>query len=152
MEDCNMLAVDCIVISSCCQCLILQIIIFIFLKLPYKLVRKTKYYAMKKLRRRSSQEKTAVEIREMDPRRLKNEFVNGIVGESMTVGHDSCEYFMKQVEVVLEDLSSRGEFAFGSFWGRRESEPFPAHVAEQEFDASILEYHLIEMLGSLSYS
>lgn len=98
----------------------------------------------------------AVEIREMDRRRLENEFVIGGVGESMRdanqVGHECC---MEQVEKVLEELSLKGEFAFGSFWGRRESEPLPAHaahVARQEFDASVLEYHLIETLGSLSYS
>ena len=49
MEDCNMLVADCIAISCCAQCLILQIIIFVLRGLRCKLIRKTKEYAKKKL-------------------------------------------------------------------------------------------------------
>jgi len=56
-EDMNMLAADCVVICCCCQCLILQIVIFVLFKLPYKLVRKTREYARKKLRQRKEDKK-----------------------------------------------------------------------------------------------
>ncbi|KFK39858.1 hypothetical protein AALP_AA3G297700 [Arabis alpina] len=42
MEDLNTFAADCVVISCCCNCIVLQIAIFIFLGLPQKLVKNTR--------------------------------------------------------------------------------------------------------------
>ncbi|KAF2321418.1 hypothetical protein GH714_041011 [Hevea brasiliensis] len=119
MEDWNMLAADCVVISCCCQCLILQIIIFILLKLPCKLIRKTKEYTKKKLRTRDK--KQAEKRTESVKSRFQDEFVEFHEG-SITIqieelhrgyGFESC---MEEVERVLGDFSQKGEFAFGSFW------------------------------------
>ncbi|KAK8657652.1 hypothetical protein V6N13_035881 [Hibiscus sabdariffa] len=140
MEDCNMLVADCIVICCCSQCLILQIIVFVFLKLPCKLIRKTKRYATKKLligRRRGGRRKEEgkTTVIELD----SNSMVKGGVLEDelqvvtkscncMSMSHDHLTqavadqyefgYCLQEVEKVLEELSRKGEFAFGSFWGR----------------------------------
>lgn len=92
---------------------------------------------------------------------LKNEFAVDFLGESMRrrrrrnlqeEGH-SWGCCMEEVEKVLEELSLKGEFAFGSFWGREESRLiFPTPLDEHQFDYdSFVHCHLIEMLaGSLS--
>ncbi|KAK9277635.1 hypothetical protein L1049_007181 [Liquidambar formosana] len=155
MEDWNTLAADCVVISCCCQCLILQVVVFILLKLPYKLIRKTKEYAKKKLRHRKREEKMIETVE----RRFKDEFL-GIHGGSVRFKVDGspinmeghgCGKCMEEAEKVLEELCQQGEFAFGSFWGREESESFQTYVAKQEFESNVVEYHLIEMIDSFSY-
>ncbi|KAH7516618.1 uncharacterized protein LOC107429568 [Ziziphus jujuba] len=157
MEDINMLGADCMVISCCGQCLILQILVLVFLQLPYKMVRKTKNYTKKKLHRhrgRKKQEKTMSENnKEMDG--LENEFVAGVIGGSMRrriEGEEHCGCCMEEVEKVLEELSLKGEFAFGSFWGRGESGLiFPTPLDKHEFDYdSFVQYNLIDMLGSFN--
>ncbi|EOY02198.1 hypothetical protein QUC31_013388 [Theobroma cacao] len=124
MEDCNMLVADCIVICCCSQCLILQMVIFVLLKLPCKLIRKTKGYAKKKLGRgRKGRTRTervkggfhdeAVEIHRSS---IRIEILEGLActgGEGH--GFRCC---IEEAEKVLEELSEKGEFAFGSFWGR----------------------------------
>lgn len=59
--------------------------------------------------------------------------------------HHGC---MEEVEKVLEELSQKGEFAFGSFWGRKGSGSF----SSCEFDDINVEYQIIEMIGSFSYT
>lgn len=93
---------------------------------------------MKKLRRRWRQE-----VKESMDHRLKNEIVIGVnVGESMRNVQlqppgRGCGCCMEEVEKVLEELSSKGEFGFGSFWGRRESDLLPADE-DQECDMLML--------------
>ncbi|CAL5396494.1 unnamed protein product [Camellia sinensis] len=139
MEDRNTLASDCIVISCCCQCLILQIVVFILLKLPYKLVQKTKQYAKKKLGHRK-REKTMIDDDRDDDRK-------GFGIDDECHGYECC---MEEVEKVLEELSQKGEFAFGSFWGRDESGSLPrtSVVAKQDFNRhNVVQCHLIEMVN-----
>ena len=150
-----MLAADCVVISCCCQCLILQIIIFFLLKLPCKLIRKTREYAKKKLRKRRKNEKTI----ENEINQGKHDFV-GMNGGSFRIqvdgflvdGDHGCGSCMQEVEKVLEEFSQEGEFAFGSFWGRNRSGTISTCVAKHEFDNSIVQFQIIEMVGSCSYS
>ncbi|XP_052186087.1 uncharacterized protein LOC127797322 [Diospyros lotus] len=131
MEDPNMLAADCIVISCCCQCLVLQIII-ILLKLPSKLARKTSRYAKKKLCRR--RRKVTIE-KKMDEYGDEYQEEEGFdVNEWQGCGGCCC---MEEVEKVLEELSQKGRFAFGSFWCGEELESSPQ---------SAINYHLIEMV------
>ncbi|KAG8639055.1 hypothetical protein MANES_14G095101v8 [Manihot esculenta] len=87
MEDCNILAADCVVISCCCQCLILKIIIFILLKLPYKIIRKTREYTKKKLRirYRKQAEKTTESVKA----RFQDEFLEFSVTNQMEELHGS---------------------------------------------------------------
>nr|POF27037.1 proline-rich receptor-like protein kinase perk10 [Quercus suber] len=155
MEDWNTLAADCVVISCCCQCLILQIIIFFLLKLPCKLIRKTREYAKKKLRQRRKNEKTI----ENEINQGKHDF-EGMNGGSFRIqvdgflvdGDYGCGSCMQEVEKVLEEFSQKGEFAFGSFWGGNRSGTISTCVAKHEFDNSIVQFQIIEMVGSLSYS
>ncbi|EXB44975.1 hypothetical protein L484_026566 [Morus notabilis] len=161
MEDGNALAADCIVISSCCQCLILQIIVFVLLKIPYKLIRKTRDFAKKKLQRRKRRGKMVINM----VGKYKNELV-GIVGESLKIQATSgrvsadekksdCGCCMKEVEKVMEELSQKGEFSFGSFWCKEEesAEIFPAScVQKHESDDGFVRYQLIKMVGSISCS
>lgn len=152
MEDWNTLAADCVVISCCCQCLILQIIIFFLLKLPCKLIRKTREYAKKKLRQRRKNEKTI----ENEVNHGKHDFV-GMNGGSFRIQVDGFlvdgDYgCMPEVEKVLEEFSQKGEFSFGSFWGRNRSGTISTCGAKHEFDNSIVQFQKIEMVGSFSYS
>ncbi|KAL0424813.1 UNVERIFIED_CONTAM: hypothetical protein Sradi_1016100 [Sesamum radiatum] len=119
MEDRNMLAADCIVICCCCECMILQILILVLLKLPHKLLRKTKEY-VKKLRarnRRTTMMQIELTRYEEDSSRSLNNSFRFNIQDSCLV--ESLEFgcCMNEIESVLEDVSSRGEFAFGSFWG-----------------------------------
>ena len=58
---------------------------------------------------------------------------------------DGSHGCMEEVERVLEEYSQRGQFAFGSFWGRGESD-------QEEFETNVVHYHLIEVIGSFSHS
>ncbi|KVI05339.1 uncharacterized protein LOC112524348 [Cynara cardunculus var. scolymus] len=106
-QDWNMIAADCFVLSCCCQCLILQILVFLLLKLPTKLFRKTKEYMKRKfgIRRRVARCAAAVIGRQRpQPRRR-------IMVEDLR--RDGC---MEEVEKVLSEMYKKGEFGFGSFW------------------------------------
>ncbi|KAJ6768578.1 F24J5.7 [Salix koriyanagi] len=137
MEDLNMLAADCVVISCCCQCLILQSIIFVLLELPRKAIQKTKAYAKKKLWHRKK-EKMLESFRSRDS---FDKFLEGSIRIQVDGFHGvrDCESCIEEVEEVLEEFSQKGEFAFGSFWGRVGSGATPPTciVAVQEFDLSL---------------
>ncbi|KAL1370473.1 hypothetical protein HN51_000734 [Arachis hypogaea] len=154
MEDWNMLGADCVVISCCCQCLMLQILVYVLLKLPSKLVRKTRRYVKKKFcgnkRSRSnlsldhrldhrekilmgssfsSYDDVLVKIHEQSIR-FREEIVtialrNGTSGRN---GNDSGSC-MDEVEKVMEKLYENGELAFGSFWGQKEPWGVPKIVS-----------------------
>ncbi|EEF47627.1 conserved hypothetical protein [Ricinus communis] len=149
MEDWNMLAADCVVISCCCQCLLLQLLIFILLKLPCKLFRKTKEYAKKKLRIRYRKKAAEKGMESVVSNRIGNKILEfhergkriQVEGFHESHGRGSC---MKDIEGVLEELSQRGEFAFGSFWGREGSEG----VDKQELDLSLVQFELVEIVSS----
>lgn len=65
---------------------------------------------------------------------------------AMDGGRHGCGSCMEEVEKVLEELSQKGDFAFGSFWGRKGSGSF----SSCEFDNINAEYQIIEMIGSFS--
>ncbi|XP_057528613.1 uncharacterized protein LOC130807426 [Amaranthus tricolor] len=112
MEDCNTLVSDCIIISCCCQCLILQFVLFVFVQLPRKLAKKTKQYAKRKLNR-NRKNKTELNVDQIKPRRVDHDEDFVLMNEIHDWG--SCN---QEIERVLMELSLNGEFAFGSFWGR----------------------------------
>ncbi|KAF7827885.1 hypothetical protein G2W53_019049 [Senna tora] len=121
MEDLNMLAADCVVICCCCccQCMILQILVFALLKLPSKLIKKSRDFAKRKLnrrRRRSEIESYIEEIVRIEEEcrfRVEAERERGFVEED--AGEGDC---MEEVERAMMEFYRKGEFAFGSFWGR----------------------------------
>ncbi|RZB60375.1 hypothetical protein D0Y65_043239 [Glycine soja] len=123
MEDLNTIGADCVVISCCCQCLMLQILVFVLLKLPGKLIRKTREYA-KKLRHRKANNDRRMG-REMGSYkdvllRIHEQSFRIQVEMALTDGADhNCGGCMDEVEKVMEEFYQKGEFAFGSFWGRK---------------------------------
>ncbi|KAK4430154.1 hypothetical protein Salat_1316100 [Sesamum alatum] len=156
MEDRNMLAADCIVICCCCECMILQILILILLKLPHKLVRKTKEY-VKKLRAR----KRRTTVMQIELTRYDEDSFGSLSNSFRFDIQDSClveslEFgcCMNEIESVLEDFSSRGEFAFGSFWGGEVSSArsLCSCLKEEELDYDNLGYPLMELLGDANLS
>ncbi|XP_065852189.1 uncharacterized protein [Euphorbia lathyris] len=142
MEDCNMLAADCVVICCCCccQCLMLQLFIFILIKLPYRIVRKTRKLARKKLRigwknkgKKGGKDDIRFDEIEGCTRIEVDEFGSG-----------NC---MEEVERILEELSEKGEFSFGSFWGRNSSSTCIDHL-----DSSVVQFELVEFVHSFTCS
>ncbi|KAI4357897.1 hypothetical protein L6164_001814 [Bauhinia variegata] len=159
MEDLNLLAADCVVISCCCQCLILQILIFVLLKLPCKFVKKTREYAKKKLQQKKRDKKV------MKKEKGSSSYIEEIVrihelslrieGDRAfeDVGGHNCGCCLEEVEKVMEELSRRGEFAFGSFWGREGPWPWgvPKTVTKDHSgDDGFVSYQIIEIVGSMS--
>ncbi|KAK1389900.1 Transmembrane [Heracleum sosnowskyi] len=144
MEDLNMIAADCIVISCCCQCLVLQIVVFILLKLPHKLIRKTIKY-VKKLR---NQKKNANAI----TRQLSGYSIDGVIRSQSgslrikfegLMSEECCGNCMDEIDKALEDMSRNGEFAFGSFWkGENLEENIPT-LAVQNLQLHKLQYNLV---------
>lgn len=61
---------------------------------------------------------------------------------------------MEEIEKVLEEFSEKGEFAFGSFWGREKSGNSSTNLAQQEFEISnrVVQFEFVEIAASLSYS
>lgn len=142
MEDLNMLTADCCVLSCCCQCLILQILLFIFVEIPYKLIKMMKDYVGKKFAQRNKGE---------EEKGIEGGYERGIQIEGFPITSD-CHSFdgccLEEVERVLWGFSQKGEFAFGSFWGREEGST--CVVAKQGLDNDVIHYHLIEIVGSFS--
>lgn len=154
MEDWNALAADCVVLSCCCQCLILQVLVLILLKFPYKLARKAREY-VKKIRHRKREGK----IVQKDTGLYKDESLKSHSGsfriqlERFSLNKCSgCGCCIEEAEKVFNELSQKGEFAFGSFWGGENSESFPIpSIAKHELDYDVVRYKLIETFGSFSY-
>lgn len=149
MEDLNTIAADCAVISCCCQCLILQVLIFFMLKLPYRLFRKTRDYARKLRDRKRRRRRRLVQRRNQEE---EKEEELGYVREGFFLNGNNHGFgcCMDEVEKVLEEFSLRGDFAFGSFWNREISKNFPSScLANKELDYDdVLHCHLIQIFGS----
>ncbi|CAH9119614.1 unnamed protein product [Cuscuta europaea] len=140
MHDRNALVADCIVISCCCQCLILQVIILILLKLPYRMIRRTKRY-VKNLRSRMSKGKKSLQVKTLRGKLSIRHYSSGRWRDEGGGSHrvhqvdgliplSGC--CMDEVERVLEEFSLKGEFAFGSFWGG-ESVIFTCHAKQEVY-------------------
>ena len=97
------------------------------LKLPCRLIRKTKKYVKKKLRHQRKEENAvAGEVRgyslESGSFRIRFEGVSC---------EECCFGCMERIENVLEDMTRKGEFAFGSFWrGEDLEESFPTFIVK----------------------
>ncbi|XP_075522244.1 uncharacterized protein LOC142555308 [Primulina tabacum] len=152
MEDRNILAADCIIISCCCQCMILQILIFLLLKLPQKLLRKAKQYARKLRTRKRGTKITHIEVVGYDEDSLRNQGNSSFRIEVEGLSPDGtlrlgCS--TDEIERVLVDLSNKGEFCFGSFWGRDQgSRSLSWCLRQEEIDYEDVRPHLIEVFGS----
>lgn len=124
MEDCESLAADCVVISCCCQCLILRIVVFVVLEIPHKLIQK----ARKKMRRNKKGERRIekINVTEKVCKHNNDQFAKNVFDllHSGNEDDDQMGCCVEEVERVMEQLCERGAFGFGSFWcnGREEEE------------------------------
>ncbi|KAL3631296.1 hypothetical protein CASFOL_024280 [Castilleja foliolosa] len=154
MDDTNMLAADCIVISCCCQCMILKVLIFVILKLPNKLFKKTMKYAKKF--RTARDKKTDIETMRYDrdsfwDKSFRIDIDDFYLAESNDRFGRCC---MDEIERVLGDYSGRGEFAFGSFWGAEvsSSRSFQSCCKEDVIDYDDVRYRLMDLFGNVKFS
>ncbi|KAK2354599.1 hypothetical protein QL285_092099 [Trifolium repens] len=146
MEEWNMLAADCVVVSCCCQCLVLQILVLLL----RKMVRKTREYGKKLFcKRRRNYRGVQREIHENSYKdvllRIHEQSIR--IQEDMELKDDdvhNCGYCMVEVEKVMEELCEKGEFGFGSFWGRKEPWGLPKVVNDHN-DDSFGRYQIIEL-------
>ncbi|CAA7036332.1 unnamed protein product [Microthlaspi erraticum] len=111
-EDCGAFAADCVVLSCCCQCLVLQVSVFVFSKVPRKLVQK-----MKKLFVKRRCGKTLQPTMEEDVK-LEHWYGNGFAFDEGSSSRFNC---IEDIEGMLQDLSMNKEFVFGSFWRHEDS-------------------------------
>ncbi|KAK1423176.1 hypothetical protein QVD17_18471 [Tagetes erecta] len=135
-QDWNMIGADCLVISCCCQCLLLQLLVFMLLKLPIKLIKKTQHYVKRKLMNKM---RDGGKMARMKVARCAEEVVGchkprdsmRVEARSTSFRLDGC---MEEVEEVLEELSIKGEFGFGSFWRGDDGVDayFPGCIKNQE--------------------
>ncbi|KAK1419812.1 hypothetical protein QVD17_29171 [Tagetes erecta] len=111
-HDWSMIGADCLVLSCCCQCLILQILVFVLLKLPIKVCRKIKHYLKRKfgMTRKVALEHCVATV--MGQKRGRPPYRVAVEGSP----RDEPSSCMEEVEKVLGGMSKRGEFGFGSFW------------------------------------
>lgn len=84
--------------------------------------------------------------------RFQDEFLEFSVTNQMEELHGSHVFgsCMEEVESMLGDFSQKGEFAFGSFWGRQGLKASTC-VAKQGFDISLVQFELVEILDSCRY-
>ncbi|XP_026410791.1 uncharacterized protein LOC113306017 [Papaver somniferum] len=138
MEDLNLLAADGIVICFCCPCLILQFIVFVLLRLPKKLVKKSKRLVRKRLRKKKNKKKNEKKIMVIENDRFSDE--KDRIPRIASNSYNDCGWVMQEVEKALTEFSQQGEFAFGSFWGRRDdSRRLQPDLERMEF-AEVVQY------------
>ncbi|KAE9591788.1 hypothetical protein Lal_00038655 [Lupinus albus] len=145
MEDWNMLGADCVVISCCCQCLMLQILVFVLIKLPCKVVRKTREYAKRKLRkgRRNDREIMGSSYKHVLLRMHQQSMTTTqALNKDDGFGHN-CGCCLDEVEKVMEEFYEKGEFGFGSFWARKDV---------PTLDHSFVKYQIVDLVGTLSFA
>ncbi|XP_010501592.1 PREDICTED: uncharacterized protein LOC104778876 [Camelina sativa] len=107
-EDCGAFAADCVVLSCCCQCLVLQVSVFVFFKIPCKLAKKMKKFV--KRRSRKTLQPTMEDVKE--------EYCSGN-GFAFEEG-SSGSYCFEDIEGMLQELSISKGILFGSFWRHEE--------------------------------
>ncbi|CAI0552685.1 unnamed protein product [Linum tenue] len=145
MEDCNQMAADCVVLSCCCQCLLLQFLIYLFLKLPRRLLNRTRNYARKKLLKMRSRKKIETELVGRRTAKFGEMFAdiynnegsmcidiglleefkksnadNDNIIEHLDMGEDRHQC-IEEIERVFDECHAKGEFGFGSFWRKEVS-------------------------------
>ncbi|KAJ1280665.1 hypothetical protein BS78_04G250000 [Paspalum vaginatum] len=133
----GLVAMDCLVVCCCCPCLVLQVTVFLFVRLPKKVVVKTKRIILRRWhRRRPTSSSRGVgcaasglklaELLDLDDAGFEAAF--GVVGEGCTDGGGWREMCFPVVDnddgdgVWASIIEQEGLFWFGSFWGRPEQE------------------------------
>lgn len=141
----GLVAMDCLVVCCCCPCLVLQVTVFLFVRLPRKEVVKTKRIILRRWHRRrpaSSLSSKAAGLKLADLLDLDDGFeaAFGIGDEgagdwkercfAVSGGDDDGDSVW---EAIIEQ---EGPFWFGSFWGRREQEEGSVPEGDDRMDGS----------------
>ncbi|CAD6249773.1 unnamed protein product [Miscanthus lutarioriparius] len=127
----GLVAMDCLVVCCCCPCLVLQVTVFLFVRLPRKVVVKTKRIILRRWHRRrsSSSSSKAAGLKLADLLDLDDGFEAAFgIGEEEGAGDWKERCFAvgggdDEIDGVWEAITEQeGLFWFGSFWGRHEQE------------------------------
>ncbi|CAH1431264.1 unnamed protein product [Lactuca virosa] len=149
-QDWHMIGADCLVLSCCCQFLILQMLMFLLFKLPSKVFRKAKEYVKRKFGiRRKVARCVAAFVGRQQPWPPHRDAAECFRWEEL----NGC---MEEVEVALEEMCRKGEFGFGSFWRGDEE-----HDLEDNFRICFVnqqlgyhddsgKYHFVDVFGPLT--
>lgn len=108
----TLIGADCLVLSCCCQFLILQILLFVLIKLPRKVFRRIKAYVKMKFGKHRKEALARCAAVLMGQQRGRSPSTASM--ESFRL--DELDGCIEEVENVLEEMSQMGEFGFGSFW------------------------------------
>ncbi|MQL70880.1 hypothetical protein Taro_003202 [Colocasia esculenta] len=127
MEDPELLAADCVVICTCCPCLVLQVLLFLLIRLPCKLAKRSKRLVLRRLRKRPRRGRRRREVAATEMIVFREDPFDGFVqmgiadavpGRGCRGGRRVCA--IAEAQRVLEQLYEEGELGFGGF--RRRSE------------------------------
>ncbi|CAJ1941944.1 unnamed protein product [Sphenostylis stenocarpa] len=152
-------------LSNGMRCLLLQILVLVLLKLPWKVIRKTREYAKKKLRQRKGNDdrgkkkkKKKIELGSYEDVLVRiHEQSFRVQGEMALRDGEGLSFSgcMDEVEKVMEEFYEKGEFGFGNFWGREGAcgcgVP-PTIINEHHIDANFVRYQILDLVGSLNYA
>ncbi|RLM79601.1 uncharacterized protein C2845_PM12G24850 [Panicum miliaceum] len=145
----GLVAVDCLVVCCCCPCLVLQVTVFLFVRLPKKVVVKTKRIVLRRWHRRRppapSSSKGGAGC--AASARLKLEELLDLDDGSEAAfgdGKGGADGWKERCFPVDDDggdavwesiIEQEGLFWFGSFWGRPEQEG-PAAGGDDQMSGS----------------
>ncbi|PWZ25465.1 hypothetical protein Zm00014a_029950 [Zea mays] len=129
----GLVAMDCLVVCCCCPCLVLQVTVFLFVRLPRKVVVKTKRVILRRWhRRRPPAPSSAAGLKLSALLDLDDDGFEAAFGmgeqEGASDWKERCRCFAVggdggvdvDVDGVWEAIiEQEGLFWFGSFWGRR---------------------------------
>lgn len=125
MEDPKLLAADCVIISTCCPCLALQLLLLLLIRLPCKLAKHSKKLVLRRLRKRQRRSRRKREVAAEVIIVPEDPFDGGLqmgIADAVVPGGRSCRGLrgcaIAEAQRVLEQLYGEGELGFGSFWRR----------------------------------
>jgi hypothetical protein len=146
-EETGLVAMDCLVVCCCCPCLVLQVTVFLLVRLPRQVVVKTKRIILRRWhRRRPAQESTSCPCPASAAGLKLVDLGDGSegafgIGEGCTDDDGAGGWKQRCFPVDDDDkdgvwealVEQEGLFWFGSFWGRPEQEA-PASGGDARMD------------------
>ncbi|XP_062222240.1 uncharacterized protein LOC133921406 [Phragmites australis] len=128
----GLVAMDCLVVCCCCPCLVLQVTVFLLVRLPKKVVVKTKRIVLRRWHRRRPAPAKAAGCPASAGLKLEEllDLDDGFGGAfGIGVGCSDGGDGWKERRFAVDDdsvweaiVEQEGLFWFGSFWGRPEQE------------------------------
>ncbi|KAF8729701.1 hypothetical protein HU200_017655 [Digitaria exilis] len=126
----GLVAMDCLVVCCCCPCLVLQVTVFLFVRLPRKVVVKTKRIILRRWHRRRPPAATSRGLK-LEELLDRDDGFEAAFGFGDGEGGDAGGWRERCFPVDDNDdgdavweaiIKQEGLFWFGSFWGRPEQE------------------------------